>query len=253
MCQQTTIHNRKAEEGVVVVRSCGLDRSIPKSVATAPDRGVRLDQYQSIVAQNNGIERRRRSSPAAISIASSSSCEGDDSDFEWYDLDAVREALPFGGSSSSNSSDDDCNHDHAVLVVDHDFNAGLVFTTTRQVLSKEAEANSCDSAGSSYSSLCSFLSASDGNHVIALSTTATGTSSGTTDFRKSRSCIVDGDGSNTNDAEKQQQQQPKFDFFFWLSNNNNSNNEPDDETPAEKDDRLFRERMDELEREINDA
>ena len=67
-----------------------------------------------------------------------------------------------------------------------------------------------------------------------------------------RSFSADAIGSNANNAEKhyhQQEQEPKFDLFFWLSDNGTSN-EPADETPAEKDDRLFWERMEELEREI---
>jgi hypothetical protein len=139
---------------------CGLDRSCPSSVTTMPNRGVRLDQYQcniniNIIRGEYQTNKRKRQkttfegceqrSDAKSSFSPSNNRVDDDADadadaddddddddstildheFEWYDLDAIR------GVDSGNTTN----------VIGHDFRAGLVFTTERQVLNRGAEAN----------------------------------------------------------------------------------------------------------------
>jgi len=237
MCQQqqqqtakvapTTTTTTTEEEHVGFV-SCGLDRSCPKSVTTPQGQGVRLDQYQSSITGNTTDRRRRRqrrqqSCTGATSIATatslSTSIDTDtdtaatstcasvisDHDFEWYDLDAIREAH----NSNSNSND-------RAIIIGHDFHAGLVFTTERQVLGKGAEVN------------------------IANSFTRSG-------FNGEKI------GSNNNrSTQKKDGQEFEFDLFFWINNNSDHNNRVG-ETPLEKDEREFRERMEELEQEINNC
>ena len=85
-------------------RICGVDSSCPSSVTAFTSRTVRLDKYQS--------ECIRRKATAII----------DDHEFEWYDLDAIRKR------ENRNEGE-------------HDFHAGLVFTTERQVLSEGVQVN----------------------------------------------------------------------------------------------------------------
>ena len=218
MCQQqqqqttkvapTTTTTEEEHDGFM---SCGLDRSCPKSVTTPQGQGVRLDQYQSSITGNKNDRRRRRQScTGATSIttatspstsidtdtAATSTCASviSDHDFEWYDLDAIREAH----NSNSNNNNNNNNNDRAIII-GHDFHAGLVFTTERQVLGKGAEANIVNS------------------------------------FTRS--------GFNNRNTQKK-------DLFFWVNNDHNNRVE---ETPLEKEEREFRERMEELEQEINNC
>lgn len=85
---------------------CGVNRSFPASVTTPTSQNVRIDKYQS--------ECIRRKANAFV----------DDHEFEWYDLDAIRKR---DGSGEGK----------------HDFIAGLVFTTTRQVLNEGVQVNRC--------------------------------------------------------------------------------------------------------------
>lgn len=87
-------------------RICGVDRSCPVSVTTSTSQHVRLDKYQS--------ECIRQKANGAI----------DDHEFEWYDLDAIRKQKDRGEGK-------------------HDFLAGLVFTTKRQVLNEGVQVNQC--------------------------------------------------------------------------------------------------------------
>lgn len=118
--------------------SCGLDRSCPTSVTTPQDRDVRLDQYQVNSFRERTNKRKRQKSfencGMKSSLSPSNRVEEDDltildHEFEWYDLDAIREL-------DNGNSNDDC-----AIITSHDFNAGLVFTTERQVLSRGVEVN----------------------------------------------------------------------------------------------------------------
>jgi len=106
---------------------CGLDRSCPASVTAMPNREVRLDQYQCII----GTIRGERDAKSSFHLSNNHRVEEDDDftildhEFEWYDLDTIR------GVDTGNTTN----------VIGHDFRAGLVFTTERQVLNREAEAN----------------------------------------------------------------------------------------------------------------
>ena len=131
----------KTEDSGSKFVSCGVDRSCPTSVTTNQSQGVRLDQYQSSIRQK--VDKRRRQKnienreldttypssttyePANYSLGKITT----DHEFDWYDLDAIRELE--GGNS---------NGDYAITV-GHDFQAGLIFTTGRQILSKQVEVN----------------------------------------------------------------------------------------------------------------
>mmetsp|Transcript_3193 Transcript_3193/g.7005 ORF Transcript_3193/g.7005 Transcript_3193/m.7005 type:complete len:261 (-) Transcript_3193:2009-2791(-) len=179
--------------------SCGLDRSCPTSVTTPQGQDVRLDQYQSNIGQKTPNRRRQRlydgiktatinthlSPTASVSAVCVNSSLIPDHEFEWYDLDAIREVDNVMRTSDNRT------------VIDHDFNAGLVFTTERQVLSKGVEVNVVNSSAS----------------------------------------ITD----NKNGQESD------FDLFFWVNNDHSKVGE----TPAEREEREFQERMEELEQEIN--
>mmetsp|Transcript_15572 Transcript_15572/g.43122 ORF Transcript_15572/g.43122 Transcript_15572/m.43122 type:complete len:242 (-) Transcript_15572:3229-3954(-) len=194
--QQKSQNERILDEGDSGFMSCGLDRSCPKSVTTPQAQGIRLDQYQSTISGNQNKRQRRQSytvttaasatqhfvvAPTASTRLKSSAVP--DHDFEWYDLDAIREA---DGSSSRDK--------RAIVVGHHDFNAGLVFTTERQILVKGVEINVVNPC---------------------------------------RSKI-----------------KQKKDLFFWV--NGGHDKKRVEETPFEKEEREFRERMQELEVEIND-
>ena len=88
---------------------CGLDRSCPTSVTSLPSRVVRLDHYQIGAIRNRCLHV--------------SSSDNRDDDFEWYDLDAI----------------DENNASHTALR--HNAQVGLVFTTERQRLRKQAKTN----------------------------------------------------------------------------------------------------------------
>jgi len=209
---------------------CGLDRVCPRSVTSSQGQGVRLDKYQSSITGNKNKRRRRPQSctggsTATTAIASqpstgiiaASACTSIilDHDFEWYDLDAIREVHNSNGNNNSNNN----NSDRAIII-GHDFNAGLVFTTERQVLDKGAEVNVVNSS------------------VI----------SGFNDEKKgaNRSTQKKADNKNKNNKNGQEFE---FDLFFWANNNHNNQIE----TPVEKEEREFRERMEVLEQEINDS
>lgn len=167
--------------------SCGIDRSCPTSVTTHQGQGVRLDQYQSSIRQKvdkrqrlKNIEDRELDSvfSSFTPYVPSNDTNGQiktDHEFEWYDLDAIREV-------EGDSRDEDY-----AITIGHDFNAGLIFTTERQILSKEVEVNII-------------------NHSV-----------------------------------NQHKSGHEFDLFFWVNGDRG-------ETQDERD---FRERMEELEAEIN--
>ena len=128
----TKLTDLKSEDKGVDFVSCGLDRSCPTSVTRHQGQGVRLDQYQSSIGERT--DKRRRQKTTEISVLNTEStalsfCTFDpsnvtqDHEFEWYDLDAIRDP-------------NDC-----ARIISQDFNAGLIFTTERQVLSKEVEVN----------------------------------------------------------------------------------------------------------------
>lgn len=117
--------------------SCGLDRLCPSSVTTHQGQGVRLDQYQSSIGEKANKRRRHNKIEGLVldtasthpSVLSVSAFTGTaDHEFEWYDLDAIRE-LESGEKAT------------CAIVIGHDFNAGLLFTTERQLLRKEVEVN----------------------------------------------------------------------------------------------------------------
>jgi len=202
--QPTTV---VADKPVVGFASCGLDRSCPTSVTTPQGQGVRLDQYQSSSIREKRTKRPRRtivdgcdesavanttnpryfftiSDPSTYTM-DHNSVVVPDHEFEWYDLDAIREV-----DSAGNTSNDDC-----AIIIGHDFHAGLVFTTERQVLNQGVKVN--------------IVNPSVGTHDI------------------------------------NNRQESEFDLFSWV--NNSTPNEVR-ETP---DEREFRERMEELEQEVN--
>eukprot|EP00536_Pseudo-nitzschia_multiseries_P007282 jgi/Psemu1/304762/fgenesh1_kg.168_\ len=195
------------DEGDLAFASCGLDRSCPNSVTTSQAQGLRLDHYQSSIRSNRNKRQRGQSCPrttaasamqnfsvtAAVSTRLNSSIVPDH-DFEWYDLDAIREA---DGSSS--------NSDRAIIVGHHDFNAGLVFTTKRQVLGNGMEVN-----------------------VV-------------------NTCIR---GKRNESENKMKEEKNEQDLLFWVNGDHDKNKV--EETPIEKEEREFRERMQELENEINE-
>lgn len=131
----------KTEDSGSKFASCGIDRSCPTSVTTNQSQGVRLDQYQSSIRQK--VDKRRRQKnienrELGTTYSSSTMCEPandylgkitTDHEFDWYDLDAIREL-----------EDGNSNEDY-VITVGHDFHAGLIFTTGRQILSKQVEVN----------------------------------------------------------------------------------------------------------------
>ena len=139
-----SITNGMASEG----KSCdsmsyGLDRSCPASVTTPPGQGVRLDQYQSCI-RSKRIRQGRQKVPTGCQNAEKvaqfnlgfpdSSAFKDhtcvqDHEFEWYDLDAIRDVNYIDSNSDS------------TIIIGHDSKAGLVFTTKGQVLSKGVEVN----------------------------------------------------------------------------------------------------------------
>ena len=193
MCQASSIPTTSekpteatSEDKIVKFASCGLDRSCPTSVTTHQGQGVRLDQYQSCIREKRDKRRSQNifeGSGLADQSTQSSFNNFDpstfsdnpittDHEFEWYDLDAIREL-------DSAKSNDDCP-----IIISHDFNAGLIFTTERQILTKGMEAN-----------------------VVSKTANKNG-------------------------------QEFEFDLFFWVNG----------ETPS---DREFRERMEEVEQEIN--
>lgn len=220
--QATKKTETTGDEADAAFMSCGLDRSCPKSVTTPQDGSVRLDQYQSSITGNrNKRQRRQRQSCPGIRIAKftqpavSTSTERSlsivpDHDFEWYDLDAIREA-----DGSSDCSDNNSNNNRpAIVVVLHDFNAGLIFTTERQVLGKGAEVN--------------FLNSSINLNID--------------------SKINASNNDKDKDKTKQKKNGKEFEnLFFWVAET------PPcvEETPFEKEERQFLERMKELEHEIN--
>ncbi len=89
---------------------CGLDRSCPTSVTSLPSRIVKLDHYQIGAIRNRCLDV-------------SSNDNNKDDDFEWYDLDAI------DGNNASHTA------------IRHNDQAGLVFTTERQRLRKQAKTN----------------------------------------------------------------------------------------------------------------
>lgn len=119
--------------------SCGLDKSCPKSVTTYQGQGVRLYQYQSSIRDKTDKRRRQKKIEGELLDAKSTnpfnpSYSTDyfiktDHEFEWYDLDAI-------GELDSGNSNNNC-----AIIVSHDFHAGLIFTTERQVLNKKVEVN----------------------------------------------------------------------------------------------------------------
>ena len=127
----------KTEAKGVDFVSCGLDRVCPSSVTTHQGQGVRLDQYQSSIGEKSN--RRRRQNKIEGSVLDTTSTQPSlltlnaftgtaDHEFEWYDLDAIRE-LESGDKAT------------CAIVIGHDFKAGLLFTTERQLLNREVEAN----------------------------------------------------------------------------------------------------------------
>eukprot|EP00532_Pseudo-nitzschia_australis_P007721 CAMPEP_0168168596 /NCGR_PEP_ID=MMETSP0139_2-20121125/3180_1 /TAXON_ID=44445 /ORGANISM="Pseudo-nitzschia australis, Strain 10249 10 AB" /LENGTH=283 /DNA_ID=CAMNT_0008085941 /DNA_START=132 /DNA_END=983 /DNA_ORIENTATION=+ len=226
--QATKKTETTGDEADAAFMSCGLDRSCPKSVTTAQDGSVRLDQYQSSITGNrNKRQRRQREScpsfcnakftqPAVSTSTGRNLSIVPDHDFEWYDLDAIREAE--GSSSSSSSSSSNNNNRPAIVVVRLDFNAGLIFTTERQVLGKGAEVN--------------FLNSSINMKM-----------------NMNSSSKINASNEKAKDKTKQKKNGKEFEnLFFWVAT------EPPpcvEETPFEKEEREFRERMVELEHEIN--
>ena len=99
----------EANAAIVSWKSCGVDRSCPTSVTSALSQDVRLDQYQ-----DGSV---RGSSTKSVSSI------GSDHEFEWYDLDAIREV-----DKNANSSQ-------------HDAKAGLVFTTELLDLTQGVQVN----------------------------------------------------------------------------------------------------------------
>lgn len=129
------------EDKMVAFASCGLDRVCPASVTTRQCQDVRLDQYQrekSINHRRQKIYEGCETSHRRFTISSPSICMNDsiilDHEFEWYDLDAIREV-------DHGFSNDDC-----AIIISHDFNAGLLFTTERQVLSNGVKVNAVSSS-----------------------------------------------------------------------------------------------------------
>jgi len=115
--------------------NCDLNQSCPTSVTTSLGN-IRLDQYQSSIREGTKAWRQKRLHDSATPSSKISHLPTSmhdtmftDNEFEWYDLDAIRE-LDHGKII----------HNTAITIC-HDFNAGLVFTTMRQVLNKEVEIN----------------------------------------------------------------------------------------------------------------
>jgi len=137
------------EEKLVDFVSCGLDQSCPASVTTPQGQGVRLDQYQSSIREKTNKRRRQKifegcetsvkSTRASFNVSGPATCADTsifpDHEFEWYDLDEIR------GVDSGNNINDD-----GAIIISHDFHAGLVFSTERQVLSKVVEVNVVNSS-----------------------------------------------------------------------------------------------------------
>ncbi len=133
--------NVNTEDSKTSFVSCGIDRSCPTSVTANQGQGVRLDQYQSSIRQKVDKRRRRKNIEdrelgttytSFTTYEPSTDFHGKiamDHEFEWYDLDAIRELE--GGNS----------YEDYAITVGHDFHAGLIFTTERQILSKEVEMN----------------------------------------------------------------------------------------------------------------
>jgi len=123
--------------------SCGLDRLCPTSVTQAQGQEIRLDQYQSSIREITSRRQKRNisvSGEPVIESAESDSTFFDllattnnfmmtDHEFEWYDLDAIRE-LHLGNTNEG-----------PVITISHDYHAGLIFTTERHFLSTGAEVN----------------------------------------------------------------------------------------------------------------
>ncbi|VEU42779.1 unnamed protein product [Pseudo-nitzschia multistriata] len=201
-------------------RSCGLDRSCPRSVTTPQGQGVRLDQYQSSITGNQNKRQRRQSrqsysGPTTVAIVAQTCttfCPAStrtslavipDHDFEWYDLEAIRKVD---------------NKENTIIVGHHDYNAGLLFTTERQVLGKGAEMNMFNTS------------------ITIESDDSEGKSK---DGKNSRG--KKGKNNKGNEGKNRQKR------FFWEKNDNDII----EETPAEKEEREFRVQMQELEQEMS--
>jgi hypothetical protein len=138
----TTAAGAKSEESIGFV-SCGLDRLCPTSVTKAQGQDIQLDQYQSSIREISSRRQKRNMSVCGEPVIESTESDSTffdllattddfmmtDHEFEWYDLDAIRE-LDLGHTN------EDC-----VITISHDYHAGLIFTTERQFLSKGAEVN----------------------------------------------------------------------------------------------------------------
>ena len=105
---------------------CGVDRSCPKSVTSLPSHNVSLDHYQIGSIRN---ERRRLLDDTR------------DDEFEWYDLDAIRNRPTSSSSTTTTAIDRRIARGNRANRGGHDFRAGLIFTTERQVLKEGTKSN----------------------------------------------------------------------------------------------------------------
>lgn len=203
-----------------VVR-CGLDQLCPPCVTTY-QKDVRLDYYQSSITGGKVNRQSRRSSAISSSTV------------------VVEEPATKLCRTSDFTPVPDINKDHDFEWFDldaipkslpfyrnnqsltgHDFNAGLIFTTKQQILNKEAEVNTI---------------------VQSIDCLSDSSSIASTD-----NCITN--NANSSNSDSHQDQPKELDILFGWKHDE-EDNESVAETPLEKEEREFRERIEELEREI---
>merc|ERR1719375_2948114 len=106
-------------------QSCGIDSSCPVSVTTALDKSVKLDQYQMMGSFSSPFASTKKKNKMKKKIQRKNILD----EFEWYDLDVIRENTGVVIASREYNS------------IFHDPNAGLIFTTEEQLHDKIANVN----------------------------------------------------------------------------------------------------------------
>ena len=197
---------------------------------TAPlNSNVHTKQYQegSVYLRANSKHNQERQQQ----LKKQRSIKTVDRDFEWFDLDSIRE---------SSLVHHPYNHESA-MIIGHDYNAGLIFTTESQYYQTKAYANRdaehSHQSNDSHLILSSLLSSS-------LSLSYSLSSSETNDDDDSIDIVPNDNDLSSIDFE--------FDSFPRTKDNDNDDEEKD-ERPLEKDDQMFLERILEVENEVRNS
>lgn len=230
------------------------------------DNTIHLCQKGAVsVGDKRRVDKRRRfrkqnSEPAVTKTTANCVCKHtgkkDDEDFEWYDLDSIREDVIH-------------QHSNGIMIIGHHKTAGLIFTTGDQFFHRKANMNNSGNNAPLFddsfsinqyrSSLRSMQIPSfrryvdSSKHIPDLSPIDENSLDNISESDDSDDDDDEyNDDNDVNSDENGRSNNKKIDdLFSWLGVAEKKNDEVEEkETPSEKEERLFHERIKELEREV---